>query len=323
MDIFRDYFTRENLVRSLEKAPYIPGRLGALGLFETVGLTSTTLAVEEQTTDNAKVLSALSRGAPRTQTGLEKRKVHTFTTQTFGDEGAVYADEALNARGAGTNAAVEVITDRRDRLVRKLRRHVDLTLESLRMSVLLAPGTTEFGSAPAEQSIAFNTDATKTRAEIFNKIVVPIESALDGLEFSGIHCFCSDGFWTALIENKAVRDTYLNFTAAAELRAGLKDIDNFRFGGVTFERYRGTASVAITANKAVAFPLGVPDTFWQAFAPNDTMESVGAGGLGQPYYMGSKPVTDALGTKAMQVAIATHPRMVCGRPAAIRGLAFS
>ena len=323
MDIFRDYFTRENLVRSLEKAPYIPGRLGELGLFETVGLTSTTLAVEEQTTDGPKLLTAIPRGAPRGTTGLEKRKVHTFTTQTFGDEGAVYADEALNARGAGTNAAVEVITDRRDRLVRRLRRHVDLTLESLRMTVLLAPGTTEFGATPAEQSIAFNTDATKTRAEIFTKIVVPIETALDGLEFSGIHCFCSDGFWTALVENKAIKDTYLNFTAAAELRQGLKEINTFSFGGVTFERYRGTSQVKITDNKAVAFPLGVPDTFWQAFAPNDTMESVGAGGLGQPYYMGSKPVTDALGTKAMQVAIATHPRMVCGRPATIRPLGFS
>lgn len=316
MDIFRDYFTRENLVRSLERAPYIPGRLGELGLFETVGLTSTTLAVEEQTTDGAKVLAAITRGAPRTQSGLDRRRVHTFTTASYGDEGAVYADEALNARGAGTNAAVEVITDRRDRLVRRLRRHVDLTLESLRMACLLAPGSTEFGAAPAAAAIAVQTDATKMRAEIFNKIIVPIENSLDGLEFTGIHVFCSDGYWADLIENKAIKDTYLNYVAAAELRNDPRQ--TFAFGGVTWERYRGTSSVSITANEAVAFPLGVPDTFWQAFAPNDTMESVGAGGLGQPYYMGSKPVTDALGTKAMQVAIATHPRMVCGRPGVVR-----
>lgn len=164
MDIFRDYFTRENLVRSLEKAPFIPGRLGELGLFETVGLTATTFAVEESTTDGAKVLSAIARGAPRTQTGLEKRKVHTFTTQTFGDEGAVYADEALNARGAGPNAAVEVITDRRDRLVRRLRRHIDLTLESLRMGVLLAPGSTELAPRrPSSRSPSTPTPRRRAR----------------------------------------------------------------------------------------------------------------------------------------------------------------
>ena len=318
MDIFRDYFTRENLVRSLEKAPYIPGRLGELGLFEAVGLTSTTLSVEEQTTDGGKVLTAISRGAPRSQSGLEKRKVHTFTTASYGDEGAVYADEALNARGAGTNAAVEVVTDRRDRLVRRLRRHIDLTHESLRMATLLSPGSTEFGSAPASAIIAVQTDATKTRQEIFNKIITPIETALDGLEFTGIHVFCSDGYWSDLIENKAIRETYLNHSQAAELRGDPRM--SFTFGGVTWERYRGTSAVKITDNEAVAFPLGVPDTFWQAFAPNDTMESVGAGGLGQPYYMGSKPITDAMGTKAMQVAIASHPRMVCGRPGVIRRL---
>lgn len=316
MDIFRDYFTRENLVRALEKAPYTPGRLGELGLFETVGLTSTTFAVEEQTTDAGKVLSAITRGAPRQTTGLDKRKVHTFTTQTFGDEGYVYADEALNARGAGTAGQAEVLADRRDRTVRKLRRNMDLTHESLRMACLLAPGTTEFGTIGTEQTIAVQTDATKTRQEIFNKIIVPTENALDGINFTSIHVLCSDGFWAELLENKQIRETYLNWQAAAELRGETRM--SFGYGNVMWERYRGTSAVKITDNKAVAFPVGVPEMFWQAFSPNDTLQSVGAGALGQPYYVGAKPVEDALGTKAMQMAIASHPKMVCGRPGAIR-----
>jgi hypothetical protein len=315
-DIFRDYFTRENLVRALEKAPYTPGRLGELGLFETVGLTSTTFAVEEQTTDAGKILTAISRGSPRSQTGLEKRKVHTFQTASFGDEGAVYADEVLASRGAGVAGQAEVVNDRRDRLIRKLRLNIDLTHESLRMAKLLSPGSTEFGSAPASAIIAVQTDATKTRQEIFNKIITPIEAALDGLPFSGIHVLCSDGYWADLIENKQIKDTYLNHSQAAELRGDPRMM--FSYGNVTWERYRGTSAVKITDNEAVAFPVGVPDMAWQAFAPNDTMESAGAGALGQPYYLGSKPVSDALGTKAMQVAIATHPIMVWGRPAAVR-----
>ncbi len=315
MDIFRDYFTRENLVRSLEKAPYTPGRLGELGIFDTVPLTSTTFAVEEQATDAGRVMTAIARGAPRQNTGLDKRKVHTFVTGSFGDQGAVYADEALAARGAGTTGAAEVVQDRLNRLVAKLRRTVDLTHESLRMACLLAPGTTEFGSAAADATIAVQTDATKTRQEIFNKLVKPIETALDGVTFSGIHVFCSDGFWADLIENAQIKATFLNWQAAAELRGDTRM--SFAYGGVTWERYRGTSAVKITDNRAVAFPVGVSDVFWQAFAPNDTMESAGSGALGQPYYVGSKPVADAMGTKAMEVAIATHPKVVCGRPAAI------
>jgi hypothetical protein len=319
MDIFRDYFTRENLVRALSQAPYTPGRLGELGLFETVPLTSTTFAVEEEAKDAGRVLTAIARGAPRQKTGLDKRKVHTFTPATYGDSGEVYADEVLNARGAGTAGQAEIITNRRDRLVAKLRRTVDLTHESLRMACLLSPGTTEFGAADATAAIAVQTDATKTRQEIFNKIIVPIENALDGLTFTGIHVLCSDGYWQDLIENKQIRETYLNHQAAAELRNDPRQM--FSFGGVTWERYRGTSAVKIADNEAVAFPLGATELFWQAFAPTDTMESVGAGALGQPYYLGAQPIKDALGTKAMEVAIATHPVMVCGRPKAIRRIA--
>lgn len=321
MDAYRDYFTRENLIRTLTQAPYTPGRLGELGLFETVGLTSTTLAIEVETKDAGKVLTAIPRGAPRTQTGLEKRSVVTFQTQTFGDEGAVMADEVLNARGAGTAGQAAVIEDRRARVVAKLRRHIDLTHESLRMGVLLAPGSTEFGSADAAAAIALGTDTTKTRQEIFNKILLPIEANLDGLTYSGAHVLCADGFWSTLIENKAIKDTYLNWQAAADLRRDPREV--FQFGGVTWERYRGTSAVKITDNEAVAFPLGVPETFFQAFAPNDTIESVGAAALGQPYYMGAKPITDALGTKGYQIAIASHPKMVCGRPKVIRRITLS
>ncbi len=316
MDIFRDYFTRENLVRSLAQAPYTPGRLGELGLFEVTPLTSTTLAVEEDAKDAGKILTAIARGAPRQKSGLDKRKVHTFTTQTYSDSGEVYADEVLNARGAGTSGAAEIIANRRDRLVAKLRRNMDYTHESLRMACLLAPGTTEFGSAPASAIIAVQTDATKTRQEIFNKIIAPIEAALDGIPFTGIHVFCSDGYWSDLIENKQVRETYLNWQAAAELRGDPRQA--FSFGNVTWERYRGTSLVKIADNEAVAFPVGASDTFWMGLAPTDTMESVGTGAMGQPYYLGSKPIVDALGTKAMEVAIASHPVVVCGRPAAIR-----
>lgn len=315
MDNYRDYFTREELLRELSRAPYTPGRLGELALFETVPLTSTNMAIEIEVKDAGKVLTAIPRGAPRQQTRLDKRSVVTFSTQSFGDEGAVMADEVLNARAHGPSGAKEVLENRRARVVAKLRRTMDLTHEKLRMNAILSPATTEFGAAAAGVVIAVQTDATKTRQEIFNKLHLPIEAALDGLTFTGIHVLCSDGYWSDLIENKAVRETYLNWAAAAELRGN--PLTSFNFGGVMWERYRGTSDCKIPDNEARAIPVGVPETFFQGFAPNDTIESVGTASLGQPYYLGSKPITDSQGTKGWEVSIQSHPKMICGRPACI------
>lgn len=317
MDIYRDYFTRENLVRSLAQAPYTPGRLGQLGIFDVVPLTSTTLAIEEAAKDSGKVLTAIARGAPRQQTGLDKRKVHTFTTSTFGDEGVVYADEVLNARGAGTSGVAEVLTNRRDRLVARLRRNMDYTHESLRMACLLSPGSAEFGSAAAAQTIAVQTDETKMRKEIFTKIIKVIEAALDGIIFSGVHVLCSDGFWEDFIENKYVKEHYLGWAAAQE-RLGADTRAPFRFADVTWERYRGTSSVKITDSQAVAVPVGLSEPmFFMGFAPNDTLESVGQGALGEPYYLGSKVLEDSQGVKGWEISIQSHPVVVCGRPGAV------
>lgn len=316
MDTYRDYFTREELVRALAQAPYTPGRLGELGIFESIPLSGTIFSVEEAVKDGGRVLTAMPRGAPRQQMRLDKRTVRTFgVTNQYGDEGAVMADEVLNARAAGPSGAKEVIESRRARVVAKLRRSMDLTHEKLRMACLLSPETTEFGAAAAGVTIAVQSDATKLRQEIFNKLTLPIEAELDGLSHSGLHVLCSDGYWSDLIEAKSIRETFLNYQAAAELRGAVPM--SFVFGGVTWERYRGTSTCKIPDNEARAIPTGVQDVFWQAFAPNDTIESVGSGALGQPYYMGSKPLIDSQGTKGYEISIASHVRMLCGRPKVI------
>lgn len=316
MDIYRDYFTREELVRVLAKQPYTPGLLGSLGLFEPVPLSSTTFAVEEETKDGARILTAVPRGSPRENTTLDKRKVHSFVVdKVYPDQATVFADEVLNARGAGTSGAKEVIESRRARALAKLRLNMDLTHENVRMQCVLNPASTEFGAAAAATAIAVQTDTTKLRQEIFNKITLPMEAALDGLQFGEPLVLCSNGYWADLIEAKSIRDTYLNYQAAAELRGAVAE--EFVFGGVRWRRYRGTSAVKIPDNEARAIPTNVQGTFWMPMAPNDTMESVGSGALGQPYYVGSKPLVDSQGTKGWEISMQSHVRAICGRPACI------
>jgi hypothetical protein len=90
-----------------------------------------------------------------------------------------------------------------------------------------------------------------------------------------------------------------------------------------WERYRGTSTVKITDNKAIAFPVGTSGVFFQAFAPNDTLESVGDGALGLPYYLGSMELKDSQGTKGFEISVQSHPKMVCGRPGAVQLIGLS
>lgn len=322
MDIYRDYFTREELVRVLAQTEYQPGLLGTLGLFEPVPLSSTTFAVEEDVKDGARILTGVARGAPREQTGLDKRKVHTFPVLTqYGDQGNVMADEVLNARGAGVQGVKEVVEQRRLRLVQRLRRNMDLTHENLRMQCILNPATAEFGAAASAQVLNPAGANVKLRQLIFQKIKKPIEAALDGTTFGPPLVLCSDGYWEQLIDAEAVNKTYLNYQAAAELRG--EHADSFVFGGVTWQRYRGTSVVKIPDNEARAIPTNVQGAFWLPMAPNDTIESVGTGALGAPYYMGSKELKDSQGTKGYEVSIASHVRAICGRPSCIIPLTLS
>lgn len=323
MDNYRDYFTREELVRTLAQAPYTPGQLGQLGIFDSVPLTSTTLAIEVEAKNSGRVLTAKPRGAPRQRSSTDLRQVHSFSVlDQYGDEDNVYADDVLNARG-GIQGAKQVIEARRSEKIAKLRRTIDRTHEVLRMTRLLSPASTEFGSAASGAVIAVQTDLTKTRKEIFDKLVVPINAAMDGLAYSDILVLCSDGYWSELMGNKEFRETYINWQAATELRAsiganGQTVTPPMRYGDALWQWYRGTSDCKIPDNEARAMPMGVADGLaWQAFAPNNTIESVGAGALGQPYYMGSKPITDSQGTIGWEISVQSFCRMVWGRPAAV------
>lgn len=311
MDIYRDYFTREALLKSIEHAQYVPGLIGSLGLFETTPMTGTTMAIESLPDDDVSESSAISRGSPAPTLNLEKRSVHTFTASTYANQGAILADEVLNLRSAGTSGAAEVFQQRRDALVAKLRRWADWQHEYLRLSVVNSPNNA-FGDAPSAEVVAFGASDSAIRSAIFEKIIAPMETALGGIPYQGLDAFCSETYWKALIDSKTVRETYLNQVAAAELRD--QPADSFQFGGVTWHRYRGAGNIVVTAGTAKVIPRGVSGLFVQAFAPNDTLSSVGAGALGAPYYLDSYPLDD---DKGFRIVCQTHPVMLCTRPAAV------
>ncbi|MEB3214440.1 MAG: major capsid protein [Leptolyngbyaceae bacterium] len=310
---YLDFFTQTALIKAIAQIPYIPGQLGSSGLFSVESLTGTQLAIEQQPDGGASIVTSTERGNPSKIETLDRRKVFTFNTSHYRVDGAVYADEVLNARAAGANAVGEVLADRRNKTLARMRRHIDLTLEQLRLTALLT-GTTEFGSRPAETTIAMGTDATKTRAKIYTEIIEPIEAALGGIPYTDIRVWCSSGFWEGILGNKEIRDAYLYTANAQQLTGDTRMMVSY--GGVTFERYRGSGTSVITANKAIAVPVGVADLFIEAYAPADTFSQVGAGALGSPYYVDSYPIDS--GNRGFRLEIQTNPVMICTRNDAIQ-----
>lgn len=315
MDFYRDYFTRESLTDAVVKTQFTPGQ--AQPLFETRAIASTTLAIEELPANDVTTLAAIPRGSPLPAMQLDKRRVVTFPLNTYGRQTAIYADEVLNMRAAGATLGAEMITIRRDAAVANLRRQMDMVHEKERMNCLLNPDNA-FGSHPAEAAIAFSLDATKTRAEFYNKIIKIIETQLGGIPFTGIKTLCGDDFWTALIENKSIKDTFYNSQQVAVLRNEPRD--DFEFAAISFSRYRGAAAMGLAANKAIAIPLGVPGLLIQAFGPDDTIDSVGQGQIGAPYYLRAFDLDDA---KGWRIRAQTHCAMVCTRPQVLVPLSFT
>jgi hypothetical protein len=319
MDFFTDFFNAEELIASVAKAPYIPGMLAQEGIFTTKSLSGTVLAIEEQPLDDASLITSTPRGTPSKAQTLEKRAVHTFETVHYRKDGSIEADSVLNMRAVGVTGAREAIAYRRDEVIAKLRRDMDLTHEYLRMQCLNSPSNV-FGNAPASQAIAFGAADSAIRSAIFEKITKPLESALKGIPFNNILAICDDVFWTGLIESKTIRETFLNQSAANSLRTqGTTDAVNF--GGVTWVRYRGVGSTVISSGKAKIIPVGVPDMFIQAFAPADTLDSVGVGALGAPYYMSAYPIDN--GNRGYYLEMQSNIAVVCTRPTAVLTIGLS
>lgn len=323
MDFFRDYFTGEALMATLAEQPYTPGQIGELGLFDTIPLPGTILALETLVEAADALPTAVPRGTPGNSLTVPKGKVNTFTTSHYKKGTSIVPDEVLNMRAPG-GMQRQTIEQRRALKLSALRRDMDRLHEKLRVGILKAPATASdgqslYGSAASGISIAFTNSATKVRQEIQSKILDTIESALDGLSYTGYTVVLERAAWEKLIDSPYVNNTYLNTQQASDLRNGL--VNELTMFGGRWIRYRGDSLIDFTANHGVVIPTGVRNLFVQGFAPADTMDQIGRGALGSPYYVESSMIDD--GNRGVKIDIQTNVAMVCTRPGAVIDITLS
>jgi hypothetical protein len=121
-DVFNgDAFSLVSLTESINLLPFVPGRLGEMGLFRSKGIATTTAAIEEK----RGVLSLIpsgKRGGPSTQAGRGGRKLRSLVVPHIPYEDVVLPEDVEGVRKFGsedqTESASDVVNERMESMRR-------------------------------------------------------------------------------------------------------------------------------------------------------------------------------------------------------------
>lgn len=330
MNVFQaDAFSMISLTDSINKIPFVPGRIGELGIFSETGITTTGVEIEEQK-GLLTLISPTSRGGPGETRPKNNRTLRTLNTSHFQIDDMIKADEVQNIREFGQPTQARSVESYMGLRFSQITPNFDATLEHQRLGAIKGiitdkTGATvynlysEFGvTAPTPQSFSGLTSSVKPRA-LSAAVVRAMAKQLGGTSMTGVYALCDDAFWDALILHPDVEKTML-YQEGAQLRNGIA-YQTVTFGGITWENYKGyvpnpngdgTFVPFLAAGTCQFFPLGVPNLFRTVFAPADYMETVNTVGL--PRY--AKVIAQD-NNKGARLEMQTNPLSYCSRPGAL------
>lgn len=320
MDVFNDdAFSVVSLTKAIEDTPFVPGRVGQLGIFSEEGVSTTSISIEK-VGSTVSLVPAAARGSSGRPMGNDKRQMIPFTATHLPQRASILADEVQNLRAFGSENEVETAQRVMNRKLAKMRRDLDTTIEFQRIgaingSILDADGTTEllnlhaaFGTTQTSHNLVLGTATTKVR----NKVIEArrkMEDSLGGLNYTSARVLCSASFFDALVGHATVEAAFNRWMDGEFLRADLRS--GFYFAGVFWEEYRGQIGVKkfIADGEAWMIPEGVPDLFVTNYAPADYTETVNT--IGQAYYAKQQPKDFG---KGIDVETQSNPIHICTRP---------
>ncbi|KPD11567.1 major capsid protein [Phaeobacter sp. 11ANDIMAR09] len=319
------------LTAAINNQPFVPGQLGATGIFDEDGVAVTTIKIEENNGTLA-LIEPTPRGGPGQTIGDDDRRVIPFEIDHYEINDAVLADETQGVRIFGSDDQLETVQNRVDSKLSTHARAHDATLEHQRVGaikgvILSGKGKVlhnlydRFGLAvPAPIALGINAQVDGIATKIKGDVVYAIEDELDA-PYDHIHAMCGRDFHDYLWDQKEVRETFLADNMGYQLRDGAPDV--FTVGKVTFERYRtGKKATAanggaafIAADQARVFPVGVADLFITRFAPADLEETVNT--IGLPRYAHQYPMPNG---KGRHLDSQMNAISLCTRPGVLKKL---
>jgi hypothetical protein len=332
MEQFNDpQFSVIALTAALNNQPFVPGQLGALGIFEEDGVNVTVVEVEEEN-GVLDLIEPTQRGGPGQTVGDSERVKIPFNMDHFEINDAVYADEVQGVRALGSDDQLETIQSRIDGKQARHARAMDNTLEHYRIGAIKGLIVSKSGkvlhnlydrfgiAVPGAVALGIGAGDVANLGELLDGVTHSVEDDLD-MAYDHLHVLTGRTFHTKMWNQKVVRETFLNTDKAEVLRRGVPPV--FEFGDIVFERYK-TGRKATTANNGTAyiaddearlFPVGVPEMYLTRFGPADYEDTVNT--IGLPRYARQYAMSNG---KGRHLDAQMNVINLCTRPAALRRL---
>ena len=323
LDVFnQDAFGVVSLTLSINKLPWVPSRLGKMGLFAGKGVPSTTVAVEERH-NTLSLVSTQPRGSRGETASRRARNVRNFTVPHLPTHDAILADDVQGIRAFGSESNTEAVSTLVNDIMGIHKQNHEITWEwhrvgALKGEVLDADGTTtiynwftEFGITQDSVSFDFGTSTDgylKKKALTIKRL---IRDALGGTGYRKIHAMCGDQFFDNFVSHAEVADSYGRHSDNSFARSQQDGEGGFEWGGIVWENYSGGLGTQkfFDDDKATFFPVGAPDIFIRRNAPADYMEAVNT--PGKPMYA-KKQNMDF--DKGVELEMQSNPLFMCTRP---------
>lgn len=330
LDVFKgDGFSAITMTDWINKIPHVPGRLGSMGIFNSAGIRTTSVQIEEYDGTLALIPNT-NRSAPPSQNKHAKRVIRNLAVPYFPLEDSILANELQDVRAFGSEASLQDIQTEVQRRLGEMRAKHDATLEYGRIGaikglILDSDGSTtiynlftEFNETQDSTDFVLGTGATDLRGKCAT-ILRNIESELGMDSYVGVQCFCGNTFWDKLMNHAEFKTAY----DKANDRGFFTDDKRFTgvyYQGIWFSNYRGKVGSVdfIPASEAFAFPVGVSNLFQTKFAPSNTVKGVNT--IGLPVYAMQEVMKYDRG---IEILTESAPLSYCTRPKVLQKLTTS
>jgi hypothetical protein len=330
INIFEDdAFSSHSLTESINIVPYVPRRIGQMGLF-TVKNPNTNVVFIERKGDSLAILETKPRGSGETtKRPATRRDMIPIMIPHVPLDDAVLASDFSGSRAFNEEQALEsAITVTTEKLTGCRVLH-EVTHEYHRIGAI--KGILTDGDAAASELLNLFDAFSITQEEFYfdlegsgeqikitcMEIISYIEDVLGGQVYDHIHAMVGNTFFQQLVNNEQVAHAYseqqgykwqIEQQGSGTMGRGTNQVT---FGDITFENYRGKVGDRnfVELTEGHFFPVGVPDLFQFHFGPADTMEDVNT--AGKDVYAFQERMKFNVG---IEIHTESNPLAICRRP---------
>lgn len=325
LDIFKsDAFSLRTTTAAINNTPYVPRRIGELGIFRQFGIPTTVAQIEVK--DNVLYLvSDRPRNAPPMASRRGVRKMVPINCAHLPVEDQLTADEIQNLREFGTDGSLVSVQNAINEKLQIMRQSFEATLEHHRVGaikgkVLDADGSRvlvdlyEVFEVEKHSVVNFNflenSPPPNKYRKLISDIIRTIEDELGELPYTYVHCFCGGRFLDDLVGQEETLRAWERWNDNEALR-GQVARRTFFYAGVLFEEYRGKVGGVeyFQQDEAHFFPVGAPNLFECAYGPANWVSEVNMPGL--PFYA---KVTPDPKDRWVDIDAQSNPVHYCTRP---------